>query len=346
MSALGTALAAVIQGRDLDAKAMRAALGEVMEGAAEPLQIAAFLAALAAKGETVEEIAAAAGVLRDHALALEVHGEHLIDTCGTGGDGASIFNVSTAAAFAAAAGGAQVAKHGNRSVSSRSGSADVLEAAGIDLEAEPATVARAIEHLGIGFLFAPAHHPATRHVVAVRRALGVRTLFNLLGPLTNPAGATRQLLGVYHEKWLEPLARTLQALGSRHVLVVHAADGLDEISLAAPTGVAELKDGHIRRYTIAPEQFGIARQPLTGLVVSEPRESLALLEQALSGAPGAAGDLVALNAGAALYVAGLAPDLAGGVAQAREVLASGNAWRRVGELAEFTRTARTVEAGG
>ncbi len=349
MSALGTALAMLVQGRDLDPSTMHGALGEVMNGTAEPLHIAAFLAALAAKGETVEEIAAAAEVLRRHALRLDVQHEHLVDTCGTGGDGTAIFNVSTAAAFVAAAGGAKVAKHGNRAVSSRSGSADVLEAAGVDLTADPATVAAAIETLGIGFLFAPAHHPATRYVVPVRRTLGVRTLFNLLGPLTNPAGAAKQLIGVYAERWLEPLAKTLAALGSRHVLVVHAEDGLDEISLASPTSVVELKDGEINRFSIAPEQFGIERRPLAGLAVAEPRESLALIEEALSGKPGAAFDIVALNAGAALYAADLTADLAAGIVLAREIQASGHAWHLVGELAEFTRARAgqtPAEAGG
>lgn len=326
------ALQRLVLSQDLDTELMEAAMAEMMDGVVSKIQIAGFLTALAAKGETVTEIAAAARVMRRYAEPVHTTGQHVLDTCGTGGDGASTFNISTAVAFVAAEGGAQVSKHGNRSVSSKSGSADVLEVAGLNLLLDAEQVAQCIEELGVGFLFAPQHHQATRHAVPVRRELGVRTLFNLLGPLTNPAAAPHQLLGVFHERWLEPVARTLQTLGSQHVLVVHADDGLDEISLATPTQVCELHEGAIRRYTIQPEDFGIQRQELTGLAVTEPRESLAMIEQALTGQAGAATDIVALNAGASLYAADRAQSLAQGVAQAQAILASGKAWQRMQDL--------------
>lgn len=335
-AAMKTALRALVLGQDLDAVTMEAAMEEMMDGVASQIQIAGFLTALAAKGETVTEIAAAARVMRRYAEPVSVHGDHLLDTCGTGGDGAATFNISTAVAFVAAVAGAQVAKHGNRSVSSRSGSADVLEAAGLSLALDAQQVSQCIAKLGVGFLFAPQHHQATRHAVPVRRELGVRTLFNLLGPLTNPAGADHQLLGVFHPRWLQPVAETLRELGSRHVLVVHADDGLDEISLAAPTQVCELKDGEISLYTIAPEDFAIGQQSLTGLAVAEPRESLALIEQALTGVPGPAADIVALNAGAALYAADLVDSLAAGVTRAQEIQAQGSAWQRLQDLVRYS----------
>ncbi|GAB4200364.1 MAG: anthranilate phosphoribosyltransferase [Wenzhouxiangellaceae bacterium] len=325
---MATALHELAQAQDLDGPVMEAAMSEIMDGVVSQIQIAGFLMALAAKGETVTEIAAAARVMRRYAIPVPVSGEHVLDTCGTGGDGASTFNISTAVAFVAAEGGARVAKHGNRSVSSRSGSADVLECAGLNLQLDANQVKLCIEQHGVGFLFAPAHHQATRHAVPVRRELGVRTLFNLLGPLTNPAAAPHQLLGVFHPRWLRPVAETLAALGSRHVLVVHAEDGLDEISLAAPTQVCELHNGDIREYAIRPEDFDIASQSLTGLAVSEPRESLAMIEQALQGKAGPARDIVALNAGAALYAADCSEDLAAGVKRASEILDSGAAWQR------------------
>lgn len=326
------ALKKLVLAENLDSELMEAAMTEMMDGVVSPVQIAGFLTALAAKGETVTEIAAAARVMRQYARGVEVTGDHVLDTCGTGGDGASTFNISTAVAFVAAEAGAQVAKHGNRSVSSSSGSADVLEVAGLSLNLDAAQVAQCIEQLGVGFLFAPQHHQATRHAVPVRRDLGVRTLFNLLGPLTNPAAAPHQLLGVFHERWLQPVAETLRELGSQHVMVVHADDGLDEISLAAPTQVCELKDGEINTYRIQPEDFGIETQALTGLAVSEPRESLAMIELALTGEPGAAKDIVALNAGAAIYTADLAPSLAAGIERARVILDAGSAWQRLQAL--------------
>jgi len=337
---LPAALRRVASGGDLDAALMDAAMREIMTGQAAPEQVAGLLTGLAVKGETVAELAAAARVMREFATTIEVAGPHLVDTCGTGGDGAGIFNVSTACAFVAAAAGARVAKHGNRSVSSTSGSADVLERAGLNLELEPAAVAQAIERIGVGFLFAQQHHPAARHVAPVRRKLGVRTLFNLLGPLSNPAAAPHQVLGVYERRWLEPVAETLAALGSRHVLVVHASDGLDEISLAAETEVAELLDGSIATYTITPEEFGIRRRPLDSLRVSDADRSLRMIRGVLEGAAGAAADLVALNAGAAIYAADLVDDLAQAVEQAHEILASGAAAERMDQLIAFSSEAR------
>jgi anthranilate phosphoribosyltransferase len=320
-------LPALIEGSNLSAAQMDAAMRLVMSGQAEPLQLAAFLVALRMKGETVTEIAAAARVMRSLARPVPWSGEGLLDIVGTGGDGASLFNVSTAAAFVAAAGGAKVAKHGNRSVSSSSGSADLLEAAGARLDLSAERVGDCLEHCGFGFLFAPRHHEAMRFAAPVRKALGLRTLFNLLGPLTNPAGATQQVLGVYAQAWVEPLAQVLRELGARHVLVVHADDGLDEISLAASTQVAELKDGDVRCYHVTPEDFGIPRHSLAPLKVASPGESLALIERVLSGEAGPASNLVALNAGAALYAADRAATLAQGVTDARELLASGAAGR-------------------
>ncbi len=332
------AIRAVVERRDLSGAEMEAVMRRIMGGEATPAQIGGFLVGLRMKGETVEEIAAAARVMRELATHVDVADlPHLVDTCGTGGDAAGLFNVSTAAAFVAAAGGAHVAKHGNRSVSSLSGSADVLEAAGVRLGLSPEAVARCIREAGVGFLFAPAHHGAMRHAIGPRREMGVRTVFNLLGPLTNPAGAPNQVLGVFDARWLEPLAEVLRRLGSRHVLVVHGEEGLDEISLAGPTRVAELRDGAITSYTVTPEALGVARAPLDPLRVRDARESLERVRAALAGEPGPARDMVALNAGAALYVAGLADSLAAGVERALALMASGEPLRRLDRLAELTR---------
>ncbi len=330
------AIAAVVERRDLDETQMESVMCAVMGGEATPAQIAGFLIGLRMKGETVPEITAAARVMRALSTRVEVPTEHLVDTCGTGGDASGTFNVSTAAAFVAAAAGARVAKHGNRSVSSRSGSADVLEAAGVRLELGPAQVARCIEEVGVGFLFAPAHHGAMKHAIGPRREMGVRTMFNLLGPLTNPAGAPNQVLGVFDRHWLEPLAEVLRRLGSRHVLVVHAADGLDEISIGAETHVAELRSGQIRGYTIRPEDFGLRRAPLEALRVADAAQSLERIRRALSGRPGPERDIVALNAGAAIHAAGLAPDLAAGVARAMDAIDSGRAAGVLGRLVALT----------
>ncbi len=319
------AIAAVIERQDLSAADMQAVMRLIMTGQATAAQIGGFLIGLRMKGETVDEIAAAAGVMRELATQVEIAGPHLVDTCGTGGDGASTFNISTASALVTAAAGGRVAKHGNRSVSSSSGSADVLEAAGVRLDLGPEQVAACIEQLGVGFLFAPQHHSAMKHAIGPRKEMGVRTLFNLLGPLTNPAGAPNQVLGVFSMDWVEPLAQVLKQLGSEHVLVVHAEDGLDEISIAAPTRVAELKEGEISSYTISPEDFGLQRANLAAIAVDDAQQSLTMIRAVFAGEPGPAYDIVILNAGAAIYAAGLTSSLADGVSRAAKVIQSGKA---------------------
>ncbi len=320
-----SAIRALTEKYDLTGEQMRSIMRTIMTGHATPAQIGGFLIALRMKGETVEEIAAAAEVMRELAAHVGVSGPHLVDTCGTGGDGVSTFNISTAAAFVVAAAGGKVAKHGNRSVSSKSGSADVLEAAGVNLDLTPEQVAQCVNEVGVGFMFAPRHHGAMKHAIGPRREMGVRTIFNLLGPLTNPANAPNQVVGVFAERWVEPLATVLQRLGSEHVLVVHAGDGMDEISIGSPTTVAELHDGHVHTYTVAPEQFGIKPDDAAGLAVGSVTESLSMMESALENETGPARDVVALNAGAAIYAAGLAPTLEAGVKDAFKVLASGAA---------------------
>ncbi|MBI5450986.1 MAG: anthranilate phosphoribosyltransferase [Gammaproteobacteria bacterium] len=332
-----SALRAVTERHDLTVEQMTAVMRLMMGGAATPAQIGGFLIGLRMKGETVDEITAAAAVMRELAVRVEVQGPHLVDTCGTGGDGASTFNISTTSAFVVAAAGGRVAKHGNRSISSKSGSADVLEAAGARLDLTPQQVARCIDTVGVGFMFAPQHHGAMKHAIGPRREMGVRTVFNVLGPLTNPAGAPNQVLGVYAAHWLEPLAQVLQRLGSRHVLVVHADDGMDEISIAGATQVAELKDGQIRRYQLTPEQFGITRGDSARLAVQGATESLALMNSVLDGVPGPAQDIVVLNAAAALYVAAVCDSLAAGIMRARQAIASGAARARRDAFVDFTR---------
>ena len=327
----------LLDGQDLAPEAMREVMRSIMSGGATPAQIGGFLVALRAKGETVQEVVAAAEVLREMATRVPVRCDHLVDTCGTGGDGTHTFNISTAAAFVASAAGARVAKHGNRSVSSKSGSADVLEAAGVNLALTPEQVRTCIEEVGLGFLFAQHHHGAMQHAIGPRRELGIRTLFNLLGPLTNPAAAPNQVVGVYSEIWVEPLAAALRELGSLHVLVVHAEDGLDEISIGAPTRLAELKQGRIEIRTLTPEQFGMKREPLSWLVVDSAEESAALIRGVLAGAEGPARDVVLLNAGAAIYAAGIAPELEAGIGLAVKALDSGAAAKKLEELITFTR---------
>ena len=333
---IATAIASVVERRDLSASDMEAVMRSIMTGQATPAQIGGFLIGLRMKGETVDEIAAAAKVMRDLATRVDVAGPHLVDTCGTGGDGASTFNISTASAIVTAAAGARVAKHGNRSVSSSSGSADVLEAAGVKLDLTPEQVAACIDRVGVGFLFAPRHHSAMKHAIGPRKEMRVRTLFNLLGPLTNPAGAPNQVLGVFSLDWVEPLARVLQRLGSEHVLVVHAEDGLDEISIAAPTRVAELKGGDISVYTVTPEDFGLQRADLSAIAVENAQQSLAMIETVFADQPGPARDIVRLNAGAAIYAAGLTPSLAEGVVLASEVIQSGKARQTHESLVEVS----------
>jgi len=322
--------------QDLDSGEMHDVMQLMMTGQATPAQIGGFLIGLRMKGETVDEIAAAAKVMRELATPVPVGGAHLVDTCGTGGDGASTFNISTASAMVTAAAGARVAKHGNRSVSSSCGSADVLEAAGVNLDLTAEQVAVCVDKVGVGFLFAPRHHSAMKHAIGPRKEMGVRTLFNLLGPLTNPAGAPNQVLGVFSADWLEPLAQVLGKLGSHHVLVVHADDGLDEISIGSSTQVAELKDGTVDSYRIEPSQFGMEIANIADLAVKDAQESLALIGQVFDNTPGPARDIVALNAGAAIYVAGLADSLADGVNKALDTIASGSAKQAFARLVEVS----------
>lgn len=331
------AIRAVTEGRDLAADEMTAVMRTIMTGEATQSQIGGFLIGLRMKGETVDEIAAAAAVMRELATRVEVTGDNVVDTCGTGGDGASTFNISTAVAFVAAAAGAKVAKHGNRSVSSKSGSADVLEAAGVNLDLSAEQVSRCVEEVGVGFLFAPKHHGAMKHAIGPRREMGVRTVFNVLGPLTNPAGAPNQVLGVFAGSLVEPLAAVLKQLGSRHVMVVHAEDGMDEISIGSSTRVAELKDGAVNTYDIAPEDFGIERADVSTLAVASAEESLSVIRGVLSGAiTGPAADIVALNAAAAIYTSGISVSFEEGLVLAREAMSSGAAARKLAALVELS----------
>lgn len=330
------ALRAVTERRNLSNAEMRDIMRLIMTGQATPAQIGGFLVGLRMKGETVDEIAAAAQVMRELATPVHCQSSYLVDTCGTGGDGAHTFNISTASAFVVAAAGAHVAKHGNRSVSSKSGSADVLEAAGVALNLTPEQVARCIDEVGVGFMFAPQHHSAMKHAIGPRREMGVRTLFNLLGPLTNPAQAPNQVVGVFHKQWLVPLAEVLGQLGARHVMVVHADDGLDEISIGSATSVAEYLQGTVSTYAITPEQFGLMRANVRQLAAETPAQSLQIIHTVLDNGPGPARDVVCLNAGAAIYVSGLAPTLSEGVERAKQVMASGAARKILDRLAQFS----------
>jgi anthranilate phosphoribosyltransferase len=335
-----TAIAQVIERNDLTQAQMVAVMRQIMTGEASPEQIAGFLVALRMKGESLDEITGAVMVMRELASGVSVSGEHLVDIVGTGGDGASLFNVSTASAFVVAVSGGRVVKHGNRSVSSKSGSADLLEAAGVRLDLNSTQVARCVESEGIGFMFAPQHHSAMKYAAGPRKALGVRTLFNILGPMTNPAGVKRQLIGVFDAALCKPVAQVLQRLGSEHIMVVHSDDGLDEISLVGGTSVAELQGGEIREYRIAPSDFGISEQNLDGLGVTDAAGSLALIRDALGSRPSEqgrkAGDIIALNAGAAIYVSGVAVSLAEGISMAQDSIASGLALEKLDELAAFS----------
>jgi anthranilate phosphoribosyltransferase len=333
-----TALNNVIAGKDLNRADMHSVMQTIMQGEATSAQIGGLLVALRLKGESVDEITAAAEVMRELASKVVIDKTNLVDTCGTGGDGANTFNISTTSAFVVAASGAKVAKHGNRSVSSKSGSADVLEAAGVNLELTAEQIVSCIENVGIGFMFAPMHHSAMKHAIGPRRELGVRTLFNVLGPLTNPAGALNQVIGVFSNDWLEPLAQTLLQLGSKHVLVVHAQDGMDEISIAAKTNIAELKNGKINNYEITPEDFGMQKQSIEGLAVQDVGESLAMMQSVLNNTDGAAKDIVSLNAGAAIYAAGLADSIQNGVAEAIKTIESGVAKQKLDQLIQHSQS--------
>ncbi|SHF69542.1 anthranilate phosphoribosyltransferase [Microbulbifer donghaiensis] len=341
------AIAKLVDGEHLSRAEMREAIGQIMCGEAEDAQIGAFLVALRIRGETVEEIAGAVEVMRELATPVALDLTNAVDIVGTGGDGANLFNVSSASSFVAAAAGARVAKHGNRSVSSSSGAADLLERAGIFLELTPAQVGRCVDTIGVGFMFAPSFHRAVRHVGPARKALGMRTIFNLLGPLTNPASVKRQVIGVYDKRYCRILAEVLQSLGSEHVLVLHSEDGLDEVSLAADTFAVELKDGVIRERNICPEDFGIERRDLDGLCVSGSEESLALIRDALgkraTDAGQKAADIIALNAGLAIYVSGVADTAEQGVAMAQDAIASGLAGEKINDLAAFTGAFRPEE---
>lgn len=323
-------------GEDLSRDQMQDVMGLIMHGEATPAQIGAFLTALTIKGETVEEIVGAAMMMRKLAAQVKTRSDRIADTVGTGGDGAKLFNVSTASALVASAAGALIAKHGNRAATGNSGSADVLEAAGVNIAISPQQVGKCIDELGIGFMFAPTHHAATRHAIGPRREIGIRTIFNLLGPLTNPANARFQLVGVFDQKWVEPIARVFGELGSEHTVVVCSDDGTDEISLAAGTSAAEYRDGKVTTFRIEPEDFGIERRPMDEIVVSDAAHSLELVRQALSGQPGAASDIVAMNAGATLYAADITDSLVAGVDLARQVMEGGGAIDKLNSLAAMT----------
>ncbi|UCB53815.1 MAG: anthranilate phosphoribosyltransferase [Thiotrichales bacterium] len=331
-----TAIKAVTEHKNLSSDEMASVMRLIMTGEATPAQVGGFLIGLRMKGETVEEVAAAATVMRDLSTKVEVNKDKLVDTCGTGGDASGSFNISTASAFVVAAAGGRVAKHGNRSVSSKSGSADVLEAAGVNLELTPEQVAACVNDIGVGFMFAPMHHSAMKHAIGPRREMAVRTIFNVLGPLTNPAGAPNQVLGVFSKDWVEPLANVLQQLGSDHVMVVHAEDGLDEISIGSATHVAELKGGEVSTYTVQPEDFGMQRADLSTLRADDAADSLRIIRSVLANEEGPAKDIVCLNAGAAIYAAGLTPSFAEGVGRAREVIASGEAAAKLDQLVQAT----------
>jgi anthranilate phosphoribosyltransferase len=337
------ALVRVIEHREIFHDEMLSLMRQIMSGEMSPTLIAAIIIGLRVKKETIGEITAAAQVMREFSTRVEVGDHaHLLDTCGTGGDSAHTFNISTATVFVAAAAGAKVAKHGGRSVSSKSGSADILEALGVNLNLTPAQVAQCIDQTGVGFMFAPNHHSAMKYAAPVRRELGVRTLFNILGPLTNPAGAANQLIGVFHPDLVGILARVLQRLGSRHVMVVHGMEGLDEISVSGDTQVGELRDDEVREYLINPKQFGMPVSSLSEIQVADSGESKEMMLAALANKPGPARDILALNAGAAIYVAGLADSHQAGVHRALEVLANGAARARLDQFVAFTQKLKSA----
>jgi len=320
-----TAIKKVIAHEDLSGDEMNSVMQQIMTGECTPSQIGGFLVGLRMKGESVDEISAAARVMRELATRVEVSGDHLVDTAGTGGDSSGSFNISTASALVAAAAGARVAKHGNRSMTSNSGSADVLEAAGVKLDITPEQVRDCVEQVGVGFMFAPAHHGAMKHAIGARKEMAVRTIFNVLGPLTNPAGAPNQVIGVFDGDLIEPMASVLKQLGSNHVMVMHAEDGMDEISISAPTRVAELRHGEITSYMVSPADFGMDFAALDEIRVGSAEQSLAMIRGVLADNPGPARNIVCLNAGAAIYVAGCADSLAAGVEAASAAISSGKA---------------------
>ncbi len=326
----------VFSGQDLPEEVMTEVMRSVMTGDATPAQIGALLGALRTKGESVGEVSAAAAVMRELATPVDLAGIVAVDIVGTGGDASHTFNVSTCCSLVTAAAGVKVAKHGNRSVSSKSGAADFLETAGVALDLSPQAVARCIKEVGVGFMFAPNHHSAMRHAIGPRREMGTRTVFNLLGPMTNPAGVTRQVLGVFDEAWVRPVAEAMLKLNSEHVLVVHGHDGMDELSLSGPSVVAELKDGAVHDLTIDPTDFGFALQPLSAIQVSGADESLTMINSVLNKEAGAARDIVLLNSGAAIYVGGAAPTIADGIEAAKAAIDSGKAAQVLKQLAELS----------
>lgn len=334
---ISTLLNKLVARQSLTPEESEAVFGRVIRGELSPALVGGLLVGLATKGESVDEILGAVSALRAHAVPLTIQALDAVDTCGTGGDAKHTFNVSTAAALIASAAGVPVAKHGNRAMSGLIGAADVLEAAGVRIDLTPEQVARCIDQTGVGFAFAPTFHPAMRHAAPIRRELGIRTIFNLLGPLANPAGVRRQVVGVFSDRWLEPLAEVLQRLGSIHVMVVHGSDGVDEISLSAETHVAELRDGAIRRYQLMPEDLGFPRQELAAIRISSLEEAVASLLGVIEGRPGPLLDIALLNAGAAIHVGGRTPDLRQGVDAARGAVESGAARRQLERLIEVSR---------
>lgn len=329
---IAQAIRRAIDGQNLGRDEMHEVFGQVMDGAASDVLKSALLVALRMKGETAEEITGAAMAMRERVTPLDVDREDLVDTCGTGGDGRGTFNISTVAALVAAGAGANVAKHGNRAVSSACGSADVLAALGVHIDLDAARMSEVLRRAGIAFLFAPKLHPAMAAVASVRKELGVRTIFNVLGPLTNPAFARRQVLGVYSARLVEVVAQVLNALGARHALVVHSLDGLDEISMSAATRVCEVRDGELRSYEVTPEELGLGRHPIEAVAGGDARENAEIARDVLNGATGPRHDIVVANAGAALYVGGLAPSIRDGVALAKDAIASGRAYEKLQQL--------------
>ena len=331
------ALTRIIDRDEIQHDEMVSLMRQIMRGEVSPVLISAIMIGLRVKKESIGEISAAAEVMRELATKVEVENcQNLVDTCGTGGDSSHTFNISTAAAFVAAAAGARVAKHGGRSVSSKSGSADVLESLGVNLNQTPQQVAQGISQIGVGFMFAPNYHSAMKYAAPVRRELGVRTLFNILGPLTNPAGAENQVIGVFHADLVGIVARVLQQLGSHHVMVVHGEDGLDEITIAGKTRIGELKNGEVSEYTIRPEDFGMKTSAIETIQVENSEQSRAVLQSVLDNQPGPALDIVLLNAGAAIYVSGVADTLQEGVEVARVAVESGAAKEKLRQLVEIT----------
>ena len=333
---INEAILELMKSKDLSKDQISSVMRQILNGECTDSQISAFLVSLSIKGETVDEVIGAAEVMRELSEKVIVNIENLVDTCGTGGDGSGLFNVSTSAAILAAAAGAKVAKHGNRSASSTSGSADLLEQAGVNLALSPDQVRNCIEEVGVGFMFAPAHHSAMKHVMGPRKELGIRTIFNLLGPLTNPAGAKNQVLGVFDKTWVRPIAEVLRGLGSDRVMVIHSEDGLDEFSVEAATLVAELREGEIREYTVTPEDLGVNRSSISLLKVASPQESLVIAKDSLSGENALGSQMISMASGAALYVSGLVSSLKDGFKESQLIIEEEKAIKKLDELISFT----------